>query len=160
MLAELTLSMSCFHSWEWLQIALKMSVYLTSYKQAKHVGSLSLNLHQENLQHHESEKKFTWLLKEHHHSVNYLNTEKPINLICIVPLTACLLITRSLIHCSHKYNFSIDWHICDLPAGIPMSFKTVTMILKVLPHAADIYLGQHLHVAGHSFSLYRPTLSW
>ena len=58
--AELTLSMSCFHSWEWLQIGLmSMSVYLSFYKQPEHVGSLSLNLRQENLQHHESEKNFT-----------------------------------------------------------------------------------------------------
>lgn len=49
--------MSCFHSWEWLQIGLMMSVYLSFYKQAEHVGSLSLNPHQENLQRHESEKK-------------------------------------------------------------------------------------------------------
>jgi len=54
---ELTLSMNCFHSWEWSWIGLMMFVYISFYKQAEYVGSLSLNLHQENRQHHESEKK-------------------------------------------------------------------------------------------------------
>jgi len=75
MLAELTLSMSCSHSCEWLQIGLTMFVYLTFYKQAGYVGSLSLNHHQENLQHHESEKKLHLITNnfkcfEHHPLTN------------------------------------------------------------------------------------------
>ena len=73
MTLELALLMSCFHSWEWPQIVLLMSVYLAFYKQVEHVGSLSLNLRQENLQHHESEKFFCLITK----------TPKALKTICL-----------------------------------------------------------------------------
>ena len=50
-----------------------MSVYLAFYKQVEHVGSLSLNLRQENLQHHESEKFFCLITK----------TPKALKTICL-----------------------------------------------------------------------------
>ena len=65
----------------------------------------------------------------------------------------------------HKMNYQLKSppslaqivHICYLPAGRSVWWKTVTEVLKILPEAVG--RGQHFQDWGHSFSPYGPTLS-
>lgn len=57
MLGELTLMRNYFHLMEWLLIDLMLFVYKSFCKLPEYVGFLFLNLLQEILQHHGSERK-------------------------------------------------------------------------------------------------------
>ena len=77
----------------------------------------------------------------------------------------CSAVQCSAVQCSAVQYSAVQYsavqysavHICYLPAGRSVWWKTVTEALKMLPEAAG--RGRHFQARGHSFSLYGPTLS-